>query len=91
MSFHETWPYVGTGVDHVCPWFVDFVKTTLNPFMYSAYTGPVFGTTSMIGSNCPEPLQAHSGAPWLQVAPPSEEISSAIHGDGQLPGQGLAA
>ena len=45
----------------------------------------------MIGSNCPEPLHAQSGTPWLHVAPPSEEISSAIHGNGQLPGHGFGA
>ncbi len=45
----------------------------------------------MIGSNWPEPLHAHRGAPWVQVAPPSEEISSAIHGVGQLPEQGFGA
>ncbi len=45
----------------------------------------------MIGSYCAEPLHAHRGTPWLQVAPPSDEISSAIHGDGQLPGHGFGA
>jgi hypothetical protein len=33
LSFHETLPHVGTGVDQVCPWSVDFVNTTLKPFM----------------------------------------------------------
>ncbi|HZB79608.1 MAG TPA: hypothetical protein VE522_07175 [Actinomycetota bacterium] len=51
----------------------------------------MFGTTSMIGSNCPDPLHAHSGLPALHVTPPSEEISSAVNGDGQFPGQGFGA
>ena len=70
---------------------MDFVKTTLKPFMYIAYTCPVLGTTSMIGSNCPDPLHAQSGLSALQVAPPSDEISSAIHGEGQPPEQGFSA
>jgi hypothetical protein len=36
LSFHETFPHVGTGADHVSPWSIDFWKTTLNPFIHSA-------------------------------------------------------
>ena len=45
----------------------------------------------MIGSNCPDPLHAHNGRCAPQVAPPSLDTDSAIHGEGQFPGQGLAA
>jgi len=45
----------------------------------------------MIGSNWPEPLQAQSAFGFDQVAPPSELISRAIHGEGQLPGHGFGA
>ena len=45
----------------------------------------------MIGSNWPEPLQAQSGFGSDQVAPPSALISSAIQGEGQLPGHGFGA
>ena len=36
LSFQLTFPYVLTGAVHVAPWSVDFTKTTLKPFMYSA-------------------------------------------------------
>ena len=91
MSFQDTLPYVLTGVDQPVPWFDDLVNTTLKPFMYTAYTAPVFRTTSMIGSNWPEPLQAQSGLPASNVRPPSLLTWSAIQGDGQFPEQGLAA
>jgi hypothetical protein len=45
----------------------------------------------MIGSNCPEPLHAHNGSPSDQVAPLSLEISMAMWGVGQFPGQGLGS
>jgi hypothetical protein len=79
-----------TGADHEAPWSVDLTNTTLKPLMYTAYTSPVAGTTSMIGSNWPPPLQAHNGAPADQVAPPSALISMAMCGVGQLPGHGLS-
>src|SRR6185436_7993366 len=59
--------------------------------MYAAYTAPVFGTTSMIGSNWPDPLHAQRAFAALHVAPPLLLMLSAIHGVGQLPGQGLPA
>ena len=45
----------------------------------------------MIGSNWPEPLQAHRGLSVAHVAPPSELIRSEMYGDGQLPPHGLPA
>jgi hypothetical protein len=52
---------------------------------------PLLGTTSTIGSNWPEPLQAQSGVGLPHVTPPSGLTSTAIHGLGQLPGHGLGA
>jgi len=90
LSFQLTLPYVLTGFDHVWPWSVDLTKTTLNPLMYTAYTLPVLGTTSMIGSNWPPPLHGQSGFDAANVAPPSWLIRSAMYGVGQLPGQGFS-
>ena len=54
------------------------VNRMLKPFMYTAYTVPLLGTTSMIGSNWPEPLHAHSGFAAPHVAPPSRADRSEI-------------
>jgi hypothetical protein len=58
--------------------------------MYVAYTPPVPGATSMIGSNWPDPLHAQSGLD-VHVAPPFELIWSEMYGDGQFPLHGLPA
>src|SRR3954451_19292112 len=89
LSVQETLPYTGTGGVQLAPWVVDFVNRTLKPFMYTAYTVPVVGATSMIGSNWPDPLQAHSGVLWPKVAPPSALTRSEMYGVGQLPLHGL--
>ena len=44
----------------------------------------------MIGSNWPEPLQAHRGRLALHVTPLSALMISAMYGVGQLPGHGLS-
>ena len=90
LSFQDTLPYTGLGVDQVAPWSVDRVNRMLKPFMYTAYTVPFAGTTSMIGSNCPEPLHAHSGFAAPNVAPPSLLTRSEMWGVGQLPLQGFS-
>src|SRR5438093_1990144 len=67
------------------------MKTVLNPFRYAAYTAPVSGTTSIIGSYCHEPLHAHSGVTLLHVRPLSVERSSPMIADGQFPGHGFGS
>jgi hypothetical protein len=70
-------------VVQVWSWFVDFENTTLKPFIHAAYTAPVFGTTSISGSNCPwTPRHAQRYRSGPHVAPPSEEIFSTWYGSG---------
>src|SRR5436853_7557347 len=65
------------------------MNTVLYPFRYAAYTSPVPGTTSIIGSYCHEPLHAHSGVTVLHVLPLSVERIRPMNAEGQLPGQGF--
>ena len=84
MSFQATWPFVETGRDQVRPWSSDLENTTFQVSIQIAYTAPVSGATSMIGSACQGvPAQRQTGRAFDQVLPPSRERSNIIAGSGQ--------
>ena len=60
-----------TGALHVFPWSVDFEEHGVEAVQVRGVDSPVFGTTSIIGSYCQEPLHAQSG---LRVAPSDTAI-----------------
>jgi hypothetical protein len=51
LSCHARSPKTDTGCDHVCPWSEDREKNTWKPFIHTATTSPLSGTTSISGSN----------------------------------------
>ena len=84
LSFQGTLPLVDTGRDHVRPWSTDLENTVFQPSIQIAYTSPLSGTTSMMGSAYHgEPAQRHTGRAFDQVLPPSRERSIMIAAPGQ--------